>query len=244
VEARIQAEPNGPTASGTDLTAEVDLSAAPRHTDLHDPAQRLQVENAVSAVPGVMGARLVPGFDRQVDELHVLTTLDKSPKQAVRDVQTVLMARFGIPTDHRVISVVQLDEAEVFPSTSRVMIDQIGLSQSGRTVTAEVTVREGGRTHRGSAQGTASPAGRTRAVAMATLAAVDPLLEDGGALELDGAEIVQVLGRELAISMVTLHDGRSELTLAGSAVVRDTPQHAVARSLLDALNRLLSEAGR
>jgi hypothetical protein len=243
VEAEIDAEIGSEPETGTDLTAEVDLAATPRRTDLHDPAQRAEVEAAIGSIPGVMGARLVAGYERQVDELHVLTSLDKAPKQAVRDVQTVLMARFGVPTDHRVISVVQLDETEAFAASARVVIDQITVTQTGRVVSAEVIVRDAETTHRGSAQGVASPNGRTRAVAQATLAAVDTLLGDSDAVELEGAEIVSVLGRELAVSLLTVHSDRSGLTLSGSAVVRDTPQHAVARSVLDALNRLLSEAG-
>ena len=66
------------TDAGADLTAEVDLAARPVSTDLHDPAQRAEVERALTTVPGVLGARLVAGFEREVDELHVLTTLDRS----------------------------------------------------------------------------------------------------------------------------------------------------------------------
>ena len=95
--------------SDNHLTADVDLSRRASASDLHDPRQREEVERELCQVPGVVGARLVPGFEREVDELHVLTTLARAPKQTVRDVQTLLMARFGVTTDHRVVSVVQID---------------------------------------------------------------------------------------------------------------------------------------
>lgn len=229
------------TELGADLTAEVDLTPTQQRVDLHDPRARAEVERAVCSVPGVVGARLVAGFERRVDELHVLTTLDKQPKQAVRDVQTVLMARFGVPTDHRVISVVQLDERDGLPDTSRVVIDRVAVTQSGLTVSAEVVLRDGDDEHHGRAEASSSSSGRPRAIGQATLDAVRPLLDGRGLLELEGIDLVDVLGRRLAIALVHLRTDRSELTLTGSALVRDADPDAIARAVLDALNRTIIE---
>lgn len=224
-----------------DLTAEVDLAAPPRNrTDLHDPQQRLEVERAVCAIPGVLGARLVAGFERQVDELHVLTNLDRGPKQTVRDAQTVLMARFGIPTDHRVISVVQLDESEALATTSRVIVERVGLTQSGLAVSANVVVRDGDEQLSATVEGGSSQAARHRTVARATLEAIQPLLAESGVVELEGIELLRLSGTEVAVSVVHVRTDRTELVLSGSAVVRETPADAVARSVLDALNRTMA----
>lgn len=234
----------GSATDGTDLTAEVDLATPPARADLHDPRKRHDVERAVCALPGVLGARLVPGFERDVDELHVLTTLDKAPKQAVRDVQTVLMARFGVPTDHRVISVVQLDEAAGFAATARAGITEVGVVQAGLNVTAHVSIRDGDEVHRGTAQGSSSATGRNRAVAQATVAAVQPLVGDNNLVDLEGVDVVNVLGRQLAVSLLHLQTARTELTLAGSALIRDAVPDAIARSVLDAMNRTIGENDR
>lgn len=234
---------SGRPESGADLTAEVDLTATPARTDLHDPAQRAAVEHALTTVPGVLGARVVPGFERQVDELHVLTSLDKAAKQAVRDIQTVLMARFGVPTDHRVISVVQLDEERVGgPAASRVTIDHVAVTHAGLEVRAEVALRDGEDELIGAGEGPSTPAGRHRAVARATLDAVRSLLGDGQIVELEGTEVTEVLGRRVAIALVQFRAARGEHTVAGSALVRDATADAVARSVLDALNRSIGEA--
>lgn len=228
---------------GADLTAEVDLTARPSRTDLHDPTQRLEVERALSTVPGVLGARLVPGFEREVDELHVLTTLERSPKQTVRDLQTVLMARFGVPTDHRVVSVVQLDEQRVGGAlATRVTIGHVAVTHAGLEVRAEVMLRHGDDDLAGSGDGPATPAGRHRAVGRATLAALRPLLGDGQVVELQGTEITEVLGHRLAVALVQFRTARGEHTVAGSALVRDATADSVARSVLDALNRSIADA--
>lgn len=230
-----------PTRTEPDLTAEVQLDRPPRQgVDLHDPQQRLDVERAVCAIPGVLGARLVPGFERQVDELHVLTSLDRAPKQTVRDVQSVLMARYGVPTDHRVVSVVQLDESEALASASRVIVERVGLSQQGLGVAANVVVRDGDQQLEATVEGGSSHAARHRTVGRATLEAIAPLLADSGLVELEAVDIVALSRVEVAVCVVHVRTSRSELVLCGSAVVRDTPADAVARSVLDALNRTLA----
>lgn len=226
------------------LTADVDLSRRAVTADLHDPDQRAEVEHALGQVPGVVGARLVAGFEREVDELHVLTTLARAPKQTVRDVQTLLMARFGVTTDHRVVSVVQLDEPQGLTSSTRVVIDRVGVAQADVTASVEVTVRDGDDTFTATEEGPATSAGQRRATARATLEALRPLIAGDQAIELEGAEVALVQGRPVAITLVHFRTRRGELTVTGSALVRDSEPDAVARSVLDALNRTIETGAR
>lgn len=228
-----------------DLAAGVAADRRQR-TDLHDPGQRTEVETALAAVPGVIAARLVPGFEREVDELHVLTTLDKGPKQTVRDVQSTLMARFGITTDHRVISVVQLDEDDsptVVPSR-RILITSVTVTQQGLESAVEVVLTDGTDELVGHSSGPASTAGRRRATGRATLAAILPLLAENRMVELEGTEVTEVLGRTIALSLVHFHSVKGGWTVCGSAMVRDDESEAIARSVLDAVNRSLEDAAR
>jgi hypothetical protein len=226
---------------GPDLTADVDFGPQSPRPDLHDPQQRERVETALCQVPGVVGARLVAGFDREVDELHVLTSLERAPKQTVRDVQTLLMARFGVTIDHRVVSVVQIEQPQGLTSRSRVTIERVGVSQSGVSVTAEVVVRDADDHYLGTHEGPSSASGQRRATARATLEALRPLLGRDLAVELEGVEVIEVMGRPVIVTLVHFRTPRGELTVSGSALVRGAESDAVARSVLDALNRTLSE---
>ena len=67
-----------------------------------------RLEQELLRVPGVRSARVVGGD--APSEIHIVTTSKRSPKQVVRDVQSLAAAGFGIPIDHRIVSVVQLDE--------------------------------------------------------------------------------------------------------------------------------------
>src|SRR5918992_2026340 len=74
-----------------------------------DPAVRLRnLEADLARVAGVSSARVVG--DETPREIHVVATAERPPKQLVRDVQSLAAARFGISIDHRIVSVVQLDD--------------------------------------------------------------------------------------------------------------------------------------
>ena len=232
----------GAQAPGADLQVEVDLAARPERTDLHDPAQRVEVERTLCTIPGVLGARLVPGYEREVDELHVLLSLDRAPKQAVRDAQTVLMARFGVPSDHRVISVAQLDRTEPVGNTARAVIERVGLSQSGLEVTAEVVLRDADERHEGRADASASGKGQARAVANATLVAASALIGADCRVELEDVHVAEIAACRVAVSLLQVRSPRGASILSGSAVIRDAEPDAIARSVLDGLNRTIGES--
>jgi hypothetical protein len=59
----------------------------------------------LSTLPGVIAARIIAGDNGAVDEIHVLTTADLTPKQTVRNIESALIAHLGMRVDHRKISV-------------------------------------------------------------------------------------------------------------------------------------------
>jgi hypothetical protein len=63
-----------------------------------------QAETAIKALRDVEGVSIQTEAD-EVREIHILTRSKRPAKQIVRDVQTVLLARFGKSIDYRVVSV-------------------------------------------------------------------------------------------------------------------------------------------
>lgn len=77
------------------------------------PTLRLRpdLEEALSRIQGVRAASVVTLANGEPTEIHVLAAPGKHAKQVVRDVQSLAMAQFGMDLDHRIVSVVQLDDA-------------------------------------------------------------------------------------------------------------------------------------
>lgn len=209
-------------------------------TDLHDPLRRHEVETSLTSLPGVRAARLVPGYERAVDELHVVADTDRAAKQIVRDVQTALMAQYGVPTDHRVISVARLEGASLPTrgSARRVTVRRVSVANEGLVTVAEVVLDGPEGSLQGRADGPSSASGRRRAVARATLDALRPTLPEDRHLEVEGVEVVAMTGTPVAVCLVHVHTTTGGRSRSGSAVVGGDENDAVARCVLDATNRL------
>lgn len=67
------------------------------------PIQR--AEELLATLPGVMSARIVASPNGAVDEIHILTTTEFTPKQTVRNVESALIAHLGMHVSHKKISV-------------------------------------------------------------------------------------------------------------------------------------------
>src|ERR1700746_1198032 len=77
------------------------------------------IETEISRLPEVVACRIVSDSLGHPIEVHVLAHSGKHPKQVVRDVQSVAMTSFGVESDRRVVSVVQLNpEAEATTQSS------------------------------------------------------------------------------------------------------------------------------
>jgi hypothetical protein len=129
---------------------------------------------------------------------------------------------------------------------TRPSIAKMHLVASGLDVTASVTLSASGGTATGEARGLASQSGVHRAVAMATLRAVEQLVGDGIRVELEHLEITPLGTERTVVVLLTLLTAQGSESLTGAAAVRDDVRQAVIRATLDALNRrlelLLTEA--
>jgi hypothetical protein len=72
------------------------------------PIQR--AEELLATLPGVISARIVASSNGAVDEIHLLTTIEVTPKQTVRNVESALMAHLGMRVSHKKISVATSDD--------------------------------------------------------------------------------------------------------------------------------------
>ncbi len=205
--------------------------------DLHDPRQRAAVEGALAELPGLQAVRIVAGYDRAVDEVHVVATPERPPKVVVRDVQSLLMARFNVPTDHRVISVVQVGSELGRETLHRAVLNQVATTQHNLSARVTVTLSEDDADFSATEDGPASGPGRLRATARAALAAARPMLAVDRMTEIEGAVVEEILGQRLAIVFVHVHAQSGDYTLSGCALVHGDELDAVARAVLDAVNR-------
>lgn len=206
------------------------------------------IEAALAEVGEIKAARVVASPDGVIQEIHVLALPTKQPKQLVRDIESTLMARFGIPVDHKKISIALLGRDSIKPESvpetpverntaARPRICSINATVSGVQASASVTLDIGGTEYVGNSSGPASQTGRLRLVALAALDAVSQYTDATISFALEDVAILK-LGREkVAVSCIALVSSLGEQTFSGSAMVRQNDNDSVVRATLDAINR-------
>lgn len=217
-----------------------------------------RLEEDLKRVPGIKSARIV-GRDAPT-EIHIVAGHDRSPKQLVRDVQSLAQAGFGMPIDHRIVSIVQLEDDEVVPaatidldndqvppappqpSTRRPLLERVVFATKGTSGWVKVGLRwPDGETTEGAGAAAGSREARARGATLATLDALEPILSSKGAsLEVDQVLVHRIGQADAVLVRCLYYDGRSSVPVVGSAVVQDDVATAAVRAVLHAMNRKLS----
>lgn len=197
------------------------------------------LQEKIGRIDGVEAARVVAG-NGHIDEIHVLARRHKAPKQLVRDVQSLGAALFDVDIDRRIVSVVQLADADLNGGIRPALTD-VSENLEGTRVEVTVTLRWEDSLLVGKSTGAAANTMRPRQIAEATLEAVRQSIHLGAAVGISSMDIVTLGSREVAVAQVVLVTENSERMLIGSAYVEDDKQRATVRAVLDALNRILPD---
>lgn len=211
----------------------------PRQTEAQSSGLK-EFQEALHRVTGVSSARVVG--DDAATEVHIVTDSDRSPKQLVRDVQSLAAATFGMRIDHRIVSVVRL---EATPGTGdsghRPFIEKIGIGSRDNLHWVEVSLRwPDGKSTNGSGAAGSSRQTRARGAAVAVVECLDPLLRATKmTAEVDQVEIHRIGGGEWVLTHATLYEGRTSIPLLGTCQLQDDASSAAAKAMLDAINRRL-----
>ena len=223
-----------------------------------------RAEELLGTLPGVIAARIIASDSGAVDEIHVLTTAEVTPKQTVRNIESALIAHLGMRVDHRKISVATTVEAprsegKFLPNDDATPAATAGKAEDGgrrryyfedvevrrsrvKGVTCRVTLRRGDDSFNGEAEGVESERSRADLAARAAVQAILSAEGSERSLALDGVKIVDAFDREFVFVGVTARWGRDTALLTGSCEIRDSAETASVLAVLDATNRWIAHA--
>ena len=237
------------------------LSSSPSIAGSVLPIRR--AEELLATLPGVLSAKIVASDTGAVDEIHVLTTAEFTPKQTVRNIESALIAHLGMRVDHRKISVASSSEPKVAretPVSTPVVVDpellqavaddlsrrrlyfedvEVRRSRS-RGVTCRVTLRKGDASFIGEAEGLESERARVDLAARAAIKAISQAERGERTLALDGAKLIDAFDREFVFVGVSARVGRDSALLTGSCEIKESAETASVLAALDATNRWIA----
>lgn len=222
-----------------------------------------EIEGLITALRGVLAARVTIGTLGHIEEIHVLAVEQLHPKQVVRNIESALSAGLGIAVDRRFISVAQVrgDDADAYTqddastpqlpqdtqtraSDSRdennavryVFVGYDARTQPDLEAACRVTIRRGGEVISGSGAGPSTMLGRAQAAARAVFAAISAARQDH-VLGLEGVTVVESHGRNFVLVAANAAAGRNSLPLTGAASLHRSPEEAAILASLQATNR-------
>ena len=224
-----------------------------------------RAEELLATLPGVIAARIIASENGAVDEIHVLTSADVTPKQTVRNIESALIAHLGMRVDHRKISVATTVEPqpprearakEATPPPPPADPPVVLSLESGRRklyfedvevrrsrakgITCRVTLKKGDESFVGEAEGLENERSRIELAARAALIALAQAEPGDRAFALDGARCIEAFDREFVFVGVTARLSRTSSLLTGSCEIKDSPETASVLAVLDATNRWIA----
>lgn len=199
-----------------------------------------QVTEVLKSLASVLTASVVMDDAGEISEIHVISSGLRPPKQVVRDVESALLAKFGLSVDHRKVGVVELSEGSEPPRTGRVKFAGSSVKISSNRAEASVKLEYDNASFIGTREGAATSNNLRRMAAQATLDAVAEFVGRRAGFSVREIVPFTVAGRRavMVIVDVAYRDGRAE-QLVGAAYVEVSEDSAIARAALDSLNRRL-----
>lgn len=193
------------------------------------------LENAIADMPHVRAARIMATGD-QIDEIHVISTPAIAPKALVRNIETLLLVRFGVRIDHRCLSVVQSLESPIL-TLSRPLIQAVRQVTVDGSLRMEVELRASTQVAIGRAA-IDGPGDELKAVGLALIDAINNFTGQSR-LDLRDVALIDMQERQLALVMIRWQGDRADEWFTGTAISTGDALMAVARATLDAVNRKL-----
>lgn len=221
-----------------------------------DPWGLRRVERLLKAVEGVDSLKIVPDGQGAIDEIHVLSSSGLGAKQIVRNIESALLAQFGLQIDHRKISIAQVNEIDIpvetpmaaapepepAPQPRRIVLRGFHVDRrSGEHVLCRVRLGDKDETYEGQAQGPDYARARLEVAAQAVLNALSRATEGASTFGVEGVSQVDVMGRRFIVAIVHASAGRATLSLPGIAEISDSVEEAVVLACLSATNRWMAE---
>ena len=230
-----------------------------------DPWGLKRIEKLLMELEGVGSLKIVADGHGGIDEIHVLSSSTLGPKQIVRNIESALLAEFGLQVDHRKISIARVrspaiskvaeieapgDSAAAAPRAAaaaapaeggRLVLKGLHIERSaGQRMTCRVEIEDEGEVVTGEAEGPDFEKGRLEVASAALLEALQQTSDEEVHLSLQGVSKIESLGRSFVVAIVGAAEGRHGITLAGIAPITDSPEESAVLACLQATNRWLS----
>lgn len=189
----------------------------------------------ITKIDGVSHVKVV-SEDDSLQEIHILASTSRAPKQIVRDIESALLAVFDYRIDRKIISVAQIDLGES-KGIKRIKLDAISFETGDNNIDCSVKLNYEGEEYCSNKTAIKTALNRKKVVAKATIAAVEKILGQSYVFDIQDVIISTSRDTTFVSVVVNMVINENEETMVGAAVVKNDINEAVAKATLDAVNR-------
>ena len=205
-------------------------------------SDRERIEELIHQVRGVLSAYVSVTNDGEVEEIHVLGDAERTPKQIVRDIESMLATQMGLRIDHKRVSVAQMRKSGRPPQAKaplRLKFRSVNLTVTGVAAEAQVEIEKDEVVSTGIASGPSSSQNQMRLVNIAAMRSIEKFLPPDHSLSLEELKVIPMGEEEIIVVVLNLLKPREEIQLVGSAIMGSDVKRSVIFASLKALNRYI-----
>ncbi len=196
------------------------------------------VKSLICMLPDIINCNVVCDEKGSIEEIHVLASIGRNVKQMVRDIQSAISAKFDIAVDYKKVSIAQINETEF--KEARAKIESIAVKNVDNMIEATVALSYEDKVYEGKSTKVKAKSNRAKAVAEATLAALEGYIGVSGILYLEALESIKVSDKEVYVSIVGFSQDNVEESLSGSCIISLDENESAVKAVLAAVNRKIN----
>ncbi len=197
-----------------------------------------EIRELICKLPEIKNCSILCSKDNRVEEIHVLAGLNRSIKNLVRDIQSAINAAFGINIDYKVISIAQINENDL--KDIRLQLNEVTVKSNENAFEAIVTITYDYKLYEGKTTKVKSKNNRFKAIAEATLLALEKYIDKGRIFYLEDIKTVAITNGELCVCVIGYTFKDKEELLSGCCLINVEEDEAVVKAILSAVNRRMS----
>ncbi|MTI69157.1 MAG: hypothetical protein FH751_02735 [Firmicutes bacterium] len=195
------------------------------------------IEEFLGKINSVLSSKVVVNKDKEITEIHVLSSMERSPKQISRDVKSALMSKFDLDIDYKVISIAQIDKELTKDDDSRLKLKSVETSITGKRLKVKVILEKDDKVYEGKISGPNTTFNSKRMLATATLEAIEKYLGVEEVFVFEDTSKVNLAGEDVIVTAVSFLASNKEEIYSGSSFIDVDIKESVVKSTLDAVNR-------
>ncbi len=200
------------------------------------------IEQFLLKIQSVISSKVSVNSHGDIEKIHIVSDLRRSPEQISRDVEEILLSEFDMWINHEKVSITQVkDDLVKTKKDSRLKLKTIEYSNFGTSMEVSVILEKYNCQYASTVSGIRTSSNVRRLTGTAILQAIEKYLGKQDVIVYEDSQEIMMSGmRIIVVSIASIASRREELYI-GTAQVTSDLNEAVARATLDAINRHIQQ---